>query len=283
MTGTAVHSAALSGRIRRHAIWRLHRVRQSLTTARAVREPLSYLARELRARRSVGIYRVRPGSVQVKLRHHTDDTGVFAEVFCDRFYALDEEVIRRLEASGSRLRIVDLGANIGLFGAWVLATLPPSSLLAFEPDPASLAHYERFLSLNPGAREWRLVRACAGARTGEGTFLPYQDSQSRMIKTGEAHGLPTVTVPVVDVLPELRGVDILKMDIEGGEWDILEDARFGDASPGVVLMEYHPSGDIVDARGRALDLLGHADYDIDVIFHHVAGHGMVRAVHRRLR
>ena len=49
------------------------------------------------------------------------------ELFSQREYELPPPVERTLAATTGRLRVVDLGANIGLFGAWLLEPLPRSA------------------------------------------------------------------------------------------------------------------------------------------------------------
>jgi hypothetical protein len=49
----------------------------------------------------------------------------------------------------------------------------------------------------------------------------------------------TIQVPATDVLPLLGGFDLVKLDVEGGEWDILHDPRFPEAAPPAIALEYH--------------------------------------------
>ena len=58
---------------------------------------------------------------------------------------------------------------------------------------------------------------------------------SRILSSPEAGA---VEVPGLDIFPFLDDVDLLKMDIEGGEWSLLADPRFGAAR--AVVLEYHP-------------------------------------------
>ena len=64
---------------------------------------------------------------------------------------------------------------------------------------------------------------------------------------------------MVDVMAQIADADLVKIDIEGGEWMLLEDPRFADSPPGALVFEYHPrfcpSG---DPRERAESLLAAA-------------------------
>jgi hypothetical protein len=49
-----------------------------------------------------------------------------------------------------------------------------------------------------------------------------------------------LVLPQEDVLPYVQEADFVKMDIEGGEWRILGDPRFGLGRTRSVALEYHP-------------------------------------------
>ena len=41
------------------------------------------------------------------------------------------------------------------------------------------------------------------------------------------------------MFPHLHDADLLKIDIEGGEWPLLTDARFGELKVPAIVLEYH--------------------------------------------
>jgi hypothetical protein len=86
-------------------------------------------------------------------------------------------------------------------------------------------------------------------------------------------------VPALDVFPFLEDVDLLKIDIEGAEWPILADPRFGAGVAKTLALEYHPYGSPEpDARALALRLLREAGYETKVSdFRLPPGHGMLWA------
>lgn len=61
--------------------------------------------------------------------------------------------------------------------------------------------------------------------TGTLPFIAGRFSESRL---GRDDSSDAVDASVVDLFDEARDVDLLKMDIEGGEWPILFDQRLGD-------------------------------------------------------
>jgi hypothetical protein len=86
----------------------------------------------------------------------------------------------------------------------------------------------------------------------------------------------TITVPARDVFGYLEDVDILKIDIEGGEWALLDDPRFADVSPELLFLEYHPHlCPSADPRGRALRALRQGGYEVKEVFSTPRGIGLL--------
>jgi hypothetical protein len=136
-----------------------------------------------------------------------DDYGVAHEIFVLNFYSPPEG-----GALGQPRLVVDLGGNVGLSVLHWLNLFPGCQVETFEPNPLHVAR--RRLS-NLGT--------------------------SSSLLNATADGFE---VPVADLLAQLEGrrIDLLKLDIEGGEYEILEDERFGRLDIGCVVMEWHSRG-----------------------------------------
>ena len=234
----------------------MSRLGSILLGARLVREPFRFAAREL-CGRGTGLYRLRGGDIRVALRHGTVDRATYDEVFHDRLYDPPESV-RRLLASLDRPVVCDLGANVGMFGAWALTEISPAEIIAFEPDPENAALHEAVIAANRTSVRWRLERAAAGASDREASFDAGRYSESRLVTDGSGRS----SVQVRDVFPELERVDVLKIDVEGGEWELLDDPRFTRLPVRVIALEYHPHlcphPDPRAAAWRALERAGFA-------------------------
>ena len=233
----------------------------------------AFLAREGLRREGIFVYRLRLNGLRVAIRHRTGDVVTLGEVFHEHDYRPPPEMEHVLS---SVERIVDLGANVGLFGAFAIARWPHAEIVAFEPDPANAAVHERTIAANRMQDRWRLVRAAAAAHDGTAAFVFGQVALSHLAE-GDAEG-QTIDVPVHDVMAELSRADLLKMDIEGGEWAILGDPRFCEAPPRALVLEYHPwlcPGP--DARAAAESALRAAGLSMQSIWHRDDGHGMLWA------
>lgn len=254
-----------------------------LLRARTVRPSVAFCIHELMGARSVQTYRLRKNGLQVRIRHRTGDVVTLGEVFHECDYVPPAEVERAL---GSVRRVLDLGANIGLFGAYAATRWQHALIEAFEPDPENASLHEQTIALNGLQDRWRVSRAAAGASNGHAEFVSGGVALSHLAAEDDAsstsaerlEGERRIEVELRDVLPLLAHTDLLKMDIEGGEWAILCDPRFRAAPPRAIVLEYHPrfcpSADPAAAVDAAL---ANAGLHVQSIWRRADGHGMLWA------
>ena len=206
--------------------------------ASLVQDRLRFAANELRRRPVTGVYRLRDSGVTIVLRHHTGDLMVLDEIFSQQEYEPPREVQVALSALPVAPHIVDLGANIGLFGAWALARFPAATIVAVEADPGNAEIHRRTIEANGLETRWKLVEAFASTAPGVVRFAAGHHATSRAAESEEEW----LEVEALDVLPEFVGADLVKIDIEGAEWNLLADPRFSQTRPRVVVLEYHKEG-----------------------------------------
>jgi FkbM family methyltransferase len=176
-------------------------------------------------------YILRESGQAVTVRHRTPDLGGITEVFVHRNYDFTEPL--RDAIGGGALKVVDLGANIGLFGLRFLAEHPDAEIVAYEPDPANADILRQTIDLNGLGRQWSVVEACAGVTDGTTRFAVGHYLESQVSDIG-------VEVPVRDVLPLLVEADVIKIDIEGAEAALFRDPRFVQIRARALWLEYHP-------------------------------------------
>jgi FkbM family methyltransferase len=267
---------ALSARLRRvpglNRVIQAHALRHlasAVALGRLVRETPRFIGNELRGAGGVRSYTLSRSGHQALLRHGTVDVWTFNELFLLELYKPPPPVAAML----ARVRepvVLDLGANIGLFGLDAQQRYPGAHITAYEPDAVSARIHREVIARNDAHASWRLVEACAGPRAGSVTFLPGQETESRIIDTPTPE---SVTLPMVDVLPAFADADLVKLDIEGGEWALLADRRF--ASARAVVLEYHPPGcPEPDTHSAARRLLEGHGLKVLPLFEHPGGVGM---------
>jgi FkbM family methyltransferase len=220
-----------------------------------VKQSLRFAVNELRARDTTTVYTLRGSKTAIALRHHSPDVLVLDELFSQQEYAFPDGVLAALSSTSPR--VVDLGANIGLFGAFVLSVFPRARVLSVEVDPGNAAVHDAAIAANAGS-DWTLIRGAAGTAAGRAPYVLGHFATSRAAHPHE----PASEIEVLDVLPLLDDADFVKIDIEGGEWAIFDDPRFRQARPRVIVLEYHshlcPEQDPGKAAKRTLEAAGYS-------------------------
>jgi FkbM family methyltransferase len=213
-------------------------VRRCLAAARQnglVTKRISFLVGEFR-----GGTRAYPlalnSDYSVLIRHQTQDTAVFAELFrAPMAYEPPSPVAVALGQIANRrgLRVLDLGGNIGLFALYTFVRYGGAHVTSYEPEPDNLAVLRECARLNHFAR-WDIIHGCATATDGVVSITPARFAHTAVASTG-------LEVPSVDVLPLLDRYDFVKMDIEGSEWQIIRDERWPGAMQDVtaLVLEWH--------------------------------------------
>jgi FkbM family methyltransferase len=129
--------------------------------------------------------------------------------------------------------IVNVGANVGLFAAFLAQTFPKASaVLAIEPNPEALALLVANTQRNELTHRIQIVQSCIGESEGE-VELAYIKGKSEYSSVGAiAHpgvaGLQqhTARVPVtrLDSLTGSRKAALLFIDTEGAEYLVFKGA-----------------------------------------------------------
>jgi FkbM family methyltransferase len=236
------------------------RPRRAWRLSRLVRARVRFTAGETLRRPGAHEYVLRDVDARVVLRHNGIDAWVLHEVFGDPFYAPPPEVAGVL-GEHEHVHVLDLGGNLGFFGLLALDRFPGARVTAFEPDPDNVRLLRRCIARNSLGARWEVVEACAAPADGELRFIAGDAARSRAALPGE--DVATIALPAVDVFPALAAADLLKMDIEGGEWALLGDPRFGDAAPPAILLEWHSGGcPAPNARTAVTSRLREAGFEV---------------------
>jgi FkbM family methyltransferase len=253
---------------------KLRAVATTTRLAALVREPVRFWLRVATRRHSVSRYRLRDSDITVHLRHGTVDVITLEQIAAAGHYDPPPQVAALLDAAEAPVRVIDLGANIGMFGAHVRRLYPKSEITAFEPHPANVEVLKRTATANDGG--WYVVAACADV--ADGTVPFWIGGGFTRSRVGEESS-ETIDVPAVDIFPYLATGDLLKIDIEGAEWKILDDPRFAALDAAAIALEYHAYAcPDPDPRAYARRRLEKARYEVaDADLAAEPGHGMLWA------
>lgn len=166
--------------------------------------------------------------------------GLFTEIFFKETYYL--------EATQEPLQVIDCGANIGMSLLYIKIRAPRAHVLCFEPNPAARAVLEKNIEANGWGSEVRVLPYALGKEKGTAEFFVDEGeatSSGGSIGNHQKNRDRSLTsYPVeVDVLSRYidRTIDLLKIDIEGPEFDVLEELIAAKALRNVALiqLEYH--------------------------------------------
>lgn len=170
--------------------------------------------------------------------------------------------------------ILDVGANIGMFAIWIALTVPDARIFSLEPWPSTYRRLIRHIEMNGLADRVVPVNLALAGECGwrqlvgnEGESCANKIQLDKTISSIDApsHKVPLATCRTLEaVLEDLRidTLDLLKMDIEGSEYETLL------ATPPSVLrrikkinLEYH-------------EVPAHLGYSKEQLFAHLreAGH-----------
>lgn len=136
------------------------------------------------------------------------------------------ETLRRL-AVGKR-RILDIGANIGLYALSMARAEPAAEVVAVEPNPNTFARLSRHRELNRQTN-LRCIPAAIGEQPGELVLRDAGagDSGKFTLRPGvTTEGTRVRVLPLRDLLREVGwdGVDLIKIDVEGFEPEVFAGA-----------------------------------------------------------
>ncbi|MGN6605825.1 MAG: FkbM family methyltransferase [Jatrophihabitans sp.] len=164
------------------------------------------------------------------------------EVYAEDCYRFDEFLGPLREQP---LRVLDIGAHVGAFACRLAQFAPKASIESFEPSAATVGYLRRNVAAN-GLTDRVQVFAEAVASTSG--WAEFADNGAGSALNGLTHGGDSTgttrvrTVAFDEVVGRGGPVDVVKIDCEGGEYDLVlnsDPAHW--ASVQRVVVEYHPS------------------------------------------
>jgi FkbM family methyltransferase len=166
-----------------------------------------------------------------------DGAGLWLRPGYEDMYVLRESMLSMdaLPPAGmDPKRIFDFGANIGVTMALLAHTFPDASVIGFEPDPSNAELCRR--NVAPWGDRCEVVEAAV--HTSDGRVRLSGDTMS-MLRVGAGPGAEVEAVSLTTLLDRYGPVDYVKIDIEGGERDLLaQDAGWERIA--CVSVEVHP-------------------------------------------
>jgi FkbM family methyltransferase len=189
--------------------------------------------------------------LQRKVLKHQDDTSIkeykFANfrIFYRRPYELlhtyqelFEKELYRFKANTDTPRIIDCGANIGLSIIYFKILYKQAYIEAFEPDERNF----ELLSKNCNSNQLQLVtlhQAAVWTYNGTISFAANESEASHISENVVSSNVEVRCVSLKDVLQKYSKVDFLKIDIEGAEWNVIQNISNELNKVEHLFLEYH--------------------------------------------
>jgi FkbM family methyltransferase len=202
-----------------------------------------------------------PGVLELlgyRLEYFNQSDALFLvhEIFVNAAYAF--------ESADPRPRIVDCGANIGMAVIFFKALRPDAEVIAFEPDPTTFGRLVRTVELNR-FRNVQLENAAVGDQDGTVTFYTDASGSGGMTASIERPlgGETRREVRSVRLSTWIQApVDLLKLDVEGAEYDVVRDLIDTDAIRWIreAVIEHHAMARLPDGASQMIKALEAAGF-----------------------
>ncbi|MGH2981718.1 MAG: FkbM family methyltransferase [Solirubrobacterales bacterium] len=233
-----------------------------------MKAPWSFVGNSLfrGGKRGVFGYRLRAGGLVVHTRHTWLDDFVFDEVFGGQVYRPPAAVQTALGSGDGEPRVLDLGGHLGFAALYFLALYPRARVVSYEPEPENARILRRTVAANRRQKQWQVVEAGAGSHSGRADFVAGAGARSHLVDATAVEPVSAegerIEVAIDDVLPLLAEAELVKLDVEGGEWQILSDERFAASAPAALVLEFHGRDDLQGAAAHLRSLLADAGYTV---------------------
>jgi len=155
---------------------------------------------------------------------------IFSEIFIGACYPLAEN-------NKDKKIIVDIGANIGFFTFYAHMKFPKSKIISVEANPNNFKILQKNINENKLSDCVRIFNNVISSSKGKQPFYLSTNPgwSSSYKKRGSENGEMIYLVPLslskLFQLNNINRVDVLKIDIEGAEYDILLNDDFLDNYP----------------------------------------------------
>lgn len=200
-------------------------------------------------------YHLKPGGHEktIQLRTHAGDIEIFYEIFWRKTY--EHPVLKEHEIN----TIVDLGANIGMSSLYFSQQFPAAIIYAAEPDPSNFDILTS--NLSEEILQSRLVPVRAAIYSADGTVNLKQSAKA--YNTGIAEEVTDITVRALTFPAFIKemlitGIDLLKIDIEGGEAYLFNTPEAWLDMVKIIVMECHSP----DIRIKSIAMLREKGFEI---------------------
>ena len=196
--------------------------------------------------------------MQISFRAGTHDTQIHVEIFGNETYA------KQIAGDITRMkRCIDLGAQTGVFTLYLLSKNKDLRVVSVEAIAENLALARTNIEQNGFSRQVQVLHRAAWGKSGDTLLMHISGVNTgghSAVRSGHGYtdGERVETISLKDIVGG-QPVDLLKLDIEGAEYEVLNNAD-GETLSQVaeIIMELHGTPEQNDALARHLSRNGFA-------------------------
>lgn len=175
------------------------------------------------------------------------------EIFIDEVY--------KFNSLNDKPLIIDCGSNIGMSVIFFKRLFPKAKVIGFEPDPEIFEFLESNIH-NFGLCNVELINKAVWIKEDQVYFQPDGSLGGHLTTDQDKNTIMVDTVRLKEFLNE--PVDFLKIDIEGAEYEVLQDCADKLVNVHDIFVEYHGKSGHPQMIGELLILLKSAGFRVYV-------------------
>jgi len=207
-------------------------------------------------------YRLREG-ISLRAQAGPADVQVINEVWGYRTYDGEREFQAR-----NGWTVLDVGAHKGTFAIRAARSGEQTRVIAIEPEPENARMLRANLELN-AVGNVEVIEAAAAPKAGRGDLFLSGASPAHALIAVDGSRRESIEVALVSVeglIQSIAGpIHLLKMDIEGAEYEVLESLSESSLSRVQrIALEYHDTErvSLEEGQERLRQLLGRAGFEV---------------------
>ncbi len=165
--------------------------------------------------RSLSIISSKKFKNKVEIRKQDSDLPIFYQVFADLQYDIS------FSLKYTPLRIIDCGANVGYASLYFSSLFPSAEIIAVEPDN------KNFIQLSRNTQNYKNITAVKAAVWHRNTEMVIKNKSQlsagfEVEESGSNDNVELIGITIDEVIAKnnFEEVDILKIDIEGAEYEL---------------------------------------------------------------
>ena len=170
-----------------------------------------------------------------------------------------EKEIYRFQSTKENPLVIDCGSNIGLSVVYFKQIYPGARIISFEPDGVNFHLLSQNVEKNQ-LKDVILHQAAVWVREGEISFESRESEASHIQEGGK--GTSVKAVRLKTILQDAGPVDFMKMDIEGAEYEVMEDISDQLGNVQNLFLEYHGKVEDTKKLTRLLNIVQEAGFSV---------------------